>query len=99
VVPLYEIARDRGALDRRWASGFALSSVMAISGLYEMFEWGLTLVLSPEQAEAYNGQQGDFWDAQKDMALALSGALIAVWVLLLRSKRDRVAERHFPPDG
>ena len=30
--------------------------------------------------EAYNGQQGDHWDAQKDMALALVGALSAIGI-------------------
>jgi putative membrane protein len=28
-------------------------------------------------ADRYNGQQGDFWDAQKDMALATFGACVA----------------------
>ncbi|MBR6262419.1 MAG: DUF2238 domain-containing protein, partial [Prevotella sp.] len=39
------------------------------SMVYELFEWLLTIVMSPEQAENYNGQQGDIWDAQKDMVL------------------------------
>jgi uncharacterized membrane protein YjdF len=44
---------------------------------YESFEWELAVWLSPEYAESYNGQQGDRWDAQEDMALAGLGALIA----------------------
>lgn len=50
---------------------------MSTSLLYELFEWGLASTLSPEDAEAYNGQQGDIWDAHKDMALALVGGIIA----------------------
>ena len=50
---------------------------MSTSMLYELFEWGIATTLSPEAAEAYNGQQGDMWDAHKDMALALVGGLIA----------------------
>jgi putative membrane protein len=42
--------------------------------LYEVFEWLLTLLLSPKDADSYNGQQGDMWDAQKDMGLALLGS-------------------------
>ena len=45
--------------------------------LYELFEWGLTMVLSPQDAAAYNGQQGDMWDAHMDMLLATLGALAA----------------------
>ncbi len=51
--------------------------VQAGSLIYELFEWTLTLVLSPEDAEDYNGQQGDAFDAQKDMALAMLGSTIA----------------------
>lgn len=50
--------------------------------IYELFEWGLTLVLSPEDAEGYNGQQGDAFDAQKDMALALLGSTIVSIIYL-----------------
>lgn len=60
---------------------------MATSMLYELFEWGIAMTLSPEAAEAYNGQQGDIWDAQKDMALALLGGIIAVPLSLYISSR------------
>ena len=50
---------------------------LASSALYELFEWGIAMTMSPEDAEAYNGQQGDSWDAHKDMALALLGGIIA----------------------
>lgn len=50
---------------------------MSTSMLYELIEWGIATTLSPEAAEAYNGQQGDVWDAHKDMALALLGGIIA----------------------
>lgn len=46
------------------------------SMIYELFEWLLTIVMTSEAAENYNGQQGDMWDAQKDMALALLGSTI-----------------------
>ena len=52
--------------------------VLAVGGLYEIFEWSLTLALAPEEAGAYNGEQGDMFDAQKDMALAGFGALLAL---------------------
>jgi putative membrane protein len=40
---------------------FAIEFVLAFSMLYELFEWGLTMVLSPGDAGAYNGEQGDIW--------------------------------------
>lgn len=58
----------------------AIQFVMASSMIYELIEWAIAVGLSPEDAENYNGQQGDIWDAQKDMALASLGAIIA-WLL------------------
>ena len=49
--------------------------VMASSVFYELIEWVIAIGLSPEQAENYNGQQGDMWDAHKDMLLATTGAI------------------------
>ncbi|UGQ27281.1 DUF2238 domain-containing protein [Acinetobacter calcoaceticus] len=50
--------------------------VMASSVFYELIEWAIAIGLSPEKAENYNGQQGDMWDAHKDMLLATIGAII-----------------------
>ena len=47
------------------------------SMIYELFEWALTIFMSPADADSYNGQQGDMWDAQKDMALAMAGSTLA----------------------
>ena len=52
--------------------------------IYELFEWLITVFLSSEEADCYNGQQGDMWDAQKDMALAMIGSTVAaIWNLAI----------------
>lgn len=61
--------------------------VMASSMLYELLEWGLSIGLSPEDAENYNGQQGDMWDAHKDMFLATIGSIFTGLLYLGKSKR------------
>ena len=60
---------------------------MSTSLLYELFEWGIASTSSPEHAEAYNGQQGDMWDAHKDMALALVGGIIAAGITVFNSSK------------
>lgn len=55
----------------------AIQFIMATSMIYELIEWWIAIGLSPETAENYNGQQGDMWDAQKDMLLATLGAICA----------------------
>ena len=78
VLPFAEVARRHGKMSKRWALAFSAAAILAVSALYECFEWGLTIVLSPTQAESYNGQQGDIWDPQKDMAMAALGMLVAL---------------------
>lgn len=51
------------------------------SMIYELIEWGIAMTMSPEEAENYNGQQGDMWDAHKDMAIALLGGVMT-WIAL-----------------
>lgn len=77
-LPLVELGRRHNGLTRRMAVTFMLLAVLAIGAIYEIFEWMLTLGLTTEAAEQYNGQQGDMFDAPKDMALALAGAVLAL---------------------
>lgn len=56
----------------------SIGFVMASSMFYELIEWWIAITLSNEHAENYNGQQGDVWDAHKDMFLATLASMIAV---------------------
>ncbi len=53
---------------------------MSFSAAYELIEWLVADIFFPEQGVAYLGSQGDIWDAQKDMALAFSGAILCMVV-------------------
>lgn len=72
---------------------FAWLFIQSASMIYELFEWALSLVLSPEHTEDYNGQQGDMWDAQKDMALALAGSTISALCIFFSEKMYRRPEK------
>ena len=87
--PFAEAARRRGGMGRKAAIVSAFLFVGAVSALYEIFEWLLTIVVAPGMADEYNGQQGDMWDSQKDMAIALVGASIVSLCMLLRGVRAR----------
>ncbi len=54
---------------------------MSISALYELIEWAVADVFFPAQGDAYLGTQGDIWDAQKDIFLAFSGAVLATTIV------------------
>lgn len=85
VLPVVDLFQKHLQISRRFAVYIAVEMVLAISALYEVFEWLLSIVLAPDNVEAYNGQQGDIWDAQKDMALAFLGALLTAAILLFRT--------------
>lgn len=78
VAPAAEIVRRYGGVGFRMSLCFALLFVGCVSALYEIFEWLLTIILAPGLADDYNGQQGDVWDSQKDMAIAMLGAFVGV---------------------
>ena len=91
VRPMWEVLVRYVRVPRKAAYYVAFEFVLATSLLYELVEWGVALVLDPADVEAYNGQQGDMWDAQKDMFCALCGATVAVAVLYLtRRKREEI---------
>ena len=51
--------------------------VLAISATYEFIEWGAALSLG-QGADEFLGTQGDPWDTQSDMFMALIGSLVAL---------------------
>lgn len=53
---------------------------LAISAFYELIEWWAAVVMGGS-AEEFLGTQGDVWDTQWDMFLALCGALVALLTL------------------
>ena len=86
ILPVREALERHFGLSRRVSLYIAFESVLAVSAVYEIVEWLFTLALAGPTAAAYNGQQGDIWDAQKDMVLAALGAMIALG--LLRRRRS-----------
>ena len=70
----------------RWLTLVVLCVCLAISALYEMVEWWAALI-GGDGAAAFLGTQGDQWDTQWDMFLALLGAAMAL--LLLSRLHDR----------
>lgn len=77
-LPVRQALMRRHAIPRRLALWAGFAFVGSVSAFYEILEWLLTLVAAGDTADYYNGQQGDIWDAQKDMALAQGGSFVAI---------------------
>ena len=65
---------QRGA----WRYLVPFTFMAAHAAFYEVAEWLAATWFGGDLGVAYLGTQGDVWDAQKDSALAIVGALIAV---------------------
>jgi putative membrane protein len=76
-----EVLLRFGVLNRKhWLPFLVLSICLGISALYELIEWWAALA-SGAAAIDFLGTQGDVWDTQSDMFLALIGAVSALVLL------------------
>lgn len=86
VLPIRELLVRFGGVQGPWAYGLAVCVILAKSGLFEVLESIVAEMVSPELGSAYLGMQGDEWDAQKDMACALAGAILTTGFVLAFAK-------------
>ena len=69
---------------------FGVAGVALWSVVYEVLEWLVARVADPAAGTAFLGTQGDPWDAEKDMACALVGSIVAAtaeWAAASRRRR------------
>ena len=76
VFPVREILVRLAGVRGWWSYYLPISAMLAQSGLFELIEAAVAMIVSPELGDMYLGTQGDQWDAQKDMMAALTGALL-----------------------
>jgi len=74
---LFEMITE-GTNTVRTALLFTFTMIVSISTVYELLEWLAAVILRPDLGMAFLGTQGDVWDAHKDTALAMAGALINI---------------------
>ncbi len=72
-----------------WSVFLPAAVIIAWSGMYELIEATVAWLVSPELGQAYLGTQGDMWDGQWDMGLALLGAVLTSIITLLAEARRR----------
>jgi putative membrane protein len=80
-VPIQEFERRHLNLSVRASSILAIECILAMSAAYELLEWLVAVVFTPEWADQFLGLQGDIFDAQKDTTLATAGAVISICAL------------------
>jgi putative membrane protein len=75
----------------KWLFFIVTMCVLAFSACYELLEWLAALIFG-DGSTSFLGIQGDIWDAQADMGLALLGAILAQ--VLFGKTQDRGIQPH-----
>jgi putative membrane protein len=90
--PLFDLFGRLRAARGLWRYYLAAATSVALSGLWEVLESWVAQVVSPERGAVYLGSQGDPWDAQHDIEVAVVGTLLAVLVIAaVRAARRRTS--------
>jgi putative membrane protein len=86
VYPLREVLVRLAGVKGAWSFYLPASGILAQSGLFEVIEAVVAMIVSPELGSMYLGTQGDEWDAQKDMLAAFLGSVLTMSLALLISR-------------
>ena len=85
--------RHRQIATKAMLSFLCVCIALEISAGYELIEWAAALALG-QGAEEFLGTQGDPWDTQSDMFMALIGSLTGL--ILLRRPLERQIRQRLP---
>jgi len=86
VYPLFDYLQRKVKLQGFLIYFVSFMTISAFAGFYEVLEWVAASVVDPEAGDAFLGTQGDIWDAQKDMALAMVGSLFMLTIISVKNK-------------
>ncbi len=85
--PFAELFMRRGWVkSAAFAAFFAVMTVVAMAGLWELVEWQYAVIDGGDAGAAFLGSQGDVWDAQKDILCDTLGAICASSLFVICSK-------------
>jgi putative membrane protein len=95
---VWELFAARASPQRIWRYVMPVSFLMAHAVVYELIEWGAAELFGGDLGVAYLGTQGDVWDAQKDMGLAVTGIMAGLLLTLAFGPSTRTSgERQRSP--
>jgi putative membrane protein len=74
--PAVDLLYNKFALPQKWVGTITNMGILCLATIFELIEWGVSEFTTKETGETYVATQGDVWDAQKDIILALIGSMI-----------------------
>lgn len=77
-LPLTEFIKRKLQISNQLSGLMAFLFISTLAATFELIEWIIGGVLFPETGADYVGTQGDIWDPQKDIALAMLASLLVL---------------------
>lgn len=83
--PFADFLHNKFAVAKKHVFILVTMAILCLATVFELIEWGVAACTDKITGETYVASQGDPWDAQKDIILALIGAIL--FAIFYRIKR------------
>ncbi|HEV7781379.1 MAG TPA: DUF2238 domain-containing protein [Chitinophagaceae bacterium] len=87
--PFRELLINKFRVSNRASWLLPVEIAFSLGTVFELIEWGVSVVATKETGETYVATQGDVWDAHKDIALAAAGAAVTMLITYYIHRRKR----------
>lgn len=90
LIPVFEFISAKTEASKKLNLIIANMAIFCAASAFELIEWVVAIAFDSATGETYVATQGDTWDAQKDIALAVIGAGFASLMVRMKRKSDRL---------
>ena len=94
--PFRELLINKFRVSSRASWLLPIEIAFSFGTIFELIEWGVSVVTTKETGETYVATQGDIWDAHKDILLAATGAAVCMMITYIYNlkKRNSMKNNH-----
>lgn len=93
VIPIREWYQQMISISSKMASFLSILTIFAAGSFYELIEMWVAMIVAPEASTAFLGLQGDPWDTQHDMELALYGSMLMILFTSIKKRLTLLLNR------
>jgi len=91
--PFNELLSKKFSGQRNFGLLLSNMAILCLATIFELIEWGVAACTDKATGETYVATQGDLWDSQKDIFVAIVGALLFTLIFsILREKRATISD-------
>jgi len=87
--PFRELLINKFRMSSRASWLLPIEIAFSFGTIFELIEWGVSVVTTKETGETYVATQGDVWDAHKDILLAATGAAVCMMITYIYNLKKR----------